>query len=281
MSELNLLEATRAVFASALPPNEKLVALALLNHWSRGRDTFPGVNRLVAWTSLSRRSVLRAVQRLEQLGAIRIERAVGLANRYDLSPLAGLTGATQAPVPEGHQCQPDTPPVPEGHGGSATLAPDQCHTGTRSDPVSDPVSDPKKGSHSSAPRKRDSRSSRKKDPEQPSADSHLLKIHYVDEYKKHRGGGHEPEFENWGRAMQAFGKLCQRKGGLDGAKAIVSNALVNEFCQRINPWELVDDANKHLKPPKSRQRVAVQKGGTNEKQAQTWGKEGARQLLES
>lgn len=142
---MNLLEAQRAVFASDLGPNEKLVAFALLNHWCRARDTFPGVERLVKWTSLSRRSVLRAVQALEDAGAIAVARKSGLANRYDLTPLAAFTSATQAPVPDSHQCPTGTPPVPEGHGTSATQAPDQCHTGTRSDPGSDPGSDPRKG----------------------------------------------------------------------------------------------------------------------------------------
>lgn len=112
---MNLLDATRAIFASSLPPNDKLVALALLNHWSRARDTFPGVGRLVAWTSLSRRSVLRSIGHLETTGAVKVDRKAGLANRYDLTPLEALTSATGAPVPDGHQCQSDTP---------------QCHRGT-------------------------------------------------------------------------------------------------------------------------------------------------------
>lgn len=146
MGDLNLLEATRAVFASGLASNEKLVALALLNHWSKSRETFPGVGRLVLWTSLSRRSVLRSVQLLEALGALKVERKAGLANRYNLAPLSALTSATQAPVPEGHQCHTGNGPVPQGHGSGATQALDQCHTGTRSDPGSDPSKRSRKGS---------------------------------------------------------------------------------------------------------------------------------------
>ena len=121
---MNLLEATRAVFASALPAQEKLVALALLNHWSRARDTFPGVDRLVSWTSLSRRSVLRSIGNLEAAGVVKVERKAGLANRYDLTPLATLTSATQAPVPDSHPCPPGTRPVPHRHPTSATQAPE-------------------------------------------------------------------------------------------------------------------------------------------------------------
>jgi len=252
---MNLMGAIRAVFASGLSSNDKLVALALLNHWSRSRETFPGVERLVAWTSLSRRSVQRSVQRLEAVGALKVERKVGLANRYDLSPLESLTSATQTPVPEGHQCLGDTPPVPEGHPTGATVTPHPCHTDTRSDPVSDPVRDP-------APRKHS--------PE-PSSDSHELKLHYVAEFKRHRGG-EEPDFgKGWSRAMKAFGELAGTHGKTK-AKVIVSNAMADAFTRRINPWELVDDANKHLgRPPQPGPRQAVQRGVVDESEAQRWG----------
>lgn len=139
---MNLLDAQRAVFASSLGPNEKLVALALLNHWSPSRDTFPGVNRLVAWTSLSRCSVMRAVKALETAGAVVVVRASGLANRYQLG---ALTSLPPRPVSHSDQSPTDTPPVSPSDG---TGLPERLHPSppeTRSDPVSDPPSDPHKG----------------------------------------------------------------------------------------------------------------------------------------
>jgi len=269
VSEFDLMGAKRAVFRSALKPLEKLVALALLDHWSRASsEPFPSVNRLAEWTSLDRRTVLRTLATLESKGAVRVTRKTGVSNAYSLGNLERL------PVAERHQCQAVTsdtetpPPVAESHG-------DQCQAATLSKQLSNPL----KEATSPAARKARPRGSRGKAPEQPSADSHLLKVHYADEYKKRRGNGDEPDFgDRWSRAMQAFGKLCRLKGGLVAAKAIVSNALANEYCQRINPWELVDDANKHRQPPKTAGRVVVQRGGTDESKAQTWGKEGARAL---
>jgi hypothetical protein len=133
----DLLGAKRAVFMSALPTDQKVTALALLDHWSRSTATFPGVERLAWWTSCSRRTVIRCLQALEDAGHIGIVRESGRANRYDLLPLMSV------PVSEGHQCQPDTGdtrapvstrhptsasltprPVPPGHGTSASLTPE-------------------------------------------------------------------------------------------------------------------------------------------------------------
>jgi uncharacterized phage protein (TIGR02220 family) len=264
VSDWNLLEAIRAVFASSLSANEKLVALALLNHWSKNRETFPGVGRLVTWTSLSRRSVLRAIGTLEALGAIRIERKVGLANRYDLTPLAALTSATQAPVPEGHRCPPDTPPVPEGHGSSATQAPDQCHTGTRSDPVRDPRRDP--GKRSTPP-------------------------------------GELEVFDTW--ASKLFGKISKRKPkrsperlkhirarlkdgySVDELRRVIDHVAANPFMlgqnergtPYIEPKTIFASAGKvdqwlASKPPKGK----VQTDGTDQREAETWGRDGAAAL---
>ncbi len=97
---------------------EKLVALALLDHWSRSRDTFPSLSRLAQWTSLSRRSVVTHLAALERAQAIRVTRTHGRANRYDLGPLLTLhqctscTSAGDAPVQEMHGTSAgDAPPV--------------------------------------------------------------------------------------------------------------------------------------------------------------------------
>jgi len=118
---LDLLAAQRRVFASALTGPEKLVALALLDHWSlASQNPFPGVDRLAVWTSFDRRTVLRMLSKLEQRGAIVVTRRVGTVNRYSLGQLELL------PVTISHQCQTITSvtesrvPVSEDHPTSDT-----------------------------------------------------------------------------------------------------------------------------------------------------------------
>lgn len=111
---MNLLKAQRRVFASKLGAHEKLVALALLDHWSAQEPfPFPSVGRLERWTGLSRSSVLRGIRGLRDAGAVRtVDGGTGKSNRYDLAGLSRL------PVSEGHRCQGDTgtrvPQTPEG-----------------------------------------------------------------------------------------------------------------------------------------------------------------------
>jgi hypothetical protein len=124
----DLLQAQRAVFRSSLRSPGKLTALALLDHWSRGGDTFPGIERLATWTSFDRRTVMRTLQDLESQGAIVVTRRSGRPSQYDLRQLALLppapdhqcqpiTGVSGSPVSADHgdQCQPITPPVSEDH----------------------------------------------------------------------------------------------------------------------------------------------------------------------
>lgn len=83
----DLLSAQRRIFTLDLKPTEKLVALAILNHWSRNRATYPSVPRLALWTGLSERTVQTCLAGLQQAGAIGVKRQVGTSNTYDLSPL--------------------------------------------------------------------------------------------------------------------------------------------------------------------------------------------------
>lgn len=112
--QFNLLAAQRAVFASELPPHEKLVMLAILDHWSKTAEhPWPGTSRLEQWTSLSRSAVLRAVGRLEKRGVLAVKRNPGRPNSYDVSRVCDA----HLPVSNRHQSLPDT-------GGSQT--PDPC-----------------------------------------------------------------------------------------------------------------------------------------------------------
>jgi Helix-turn-helix domain len=207
--DFNLLEAQRAVFMSDLTSVEKLVALALLNHWSRARETFPSVDRLAKWTSLGRRTVIRSLGTLEAKRAIAVTRSHGRANRYELGPLMNVTSATVAPVPEGHQCQAGTPPVPEGHPTSATVAPEVIQG-----------SDPKKGSKKTAR----ARGPRKPQIELPLEDpiakawhQEITKI-YFELYEAARG--QKPPFD--GRDGKAVGELLKKCGRADSEHALRS-----------------------------------------------------------
>jgi hypothetical protein len=72
-----------------------------------------------------------------------------------------------------------------------------------------------------------------------SDEAQALKLHYVAEFRRTRGC--DPAISSWSRAMKAFGELA----ALDGAKAIITRALSDEYTRRVLPWELVQDAPKH------------------------------------
>lgn len=114
MGEFNLLSAQRRIFRSTLRPLERLVALALLDHWSKESPRpWPSLRALSDHTGLSRRAVWGALQGLAASGAIRIHLQrptrdgapipnVKPTNHYDLKGLLSL------PVHEVHQCTSDT-----------------------------------------------------------------------------------------------------------------------------------------------------------------------------
>lgn len=102
----DLLAAQRRVFGSDLGRTEKLIALALLDHWSRSTNTFPALPRLAQWSSSNERTVIRAVRELEDRGAIVVTRRIGQSSTYDLQGLMTL------PLSESHPCQKVTTPIP-------------------------------------------------------------------------------------------------------------------------------------------------------------------------
>jgi hypothetical protein len=81
--------------------------------------------------------------------------------------------------------------------------------------------------------------------------------------------------------MKAFGELLDKRS-LEKAKAIVSRALDDPYTKRINPWELVQDANKHLGSPPQPARprsVSVQRGTPEGVDVAQYGQAGAAALL--
>lgn len=69
----------------SLDARESSVLRAIMLHADRrGQGSRPGLGVLQAITRLDRRTVWRAVQRLEQKGAVTVKRTPNRANRYGL-----------------------------------------------------------------------------------------------------------------------------------------------------------------------------------------------------
>jgi hypothetical protein len=128
----------RLIFGTDLPATFKLTLLALSDHLGSNDTCYPSVQRLQLRTGYSRRTVLRALEGLEQQQAISVSRATGRANVYSLNvewlqahQCHTDTSATVTPVPErhGYPCHSDTTPVPQWHPTSATVTPKGDHEG--------------------------------------------------------------------------------------------------------------------------------------------------------
>ena len=69
----------------------RLVLLSIASHANReGKSAFPSLDTIVLETLLSRREVIYAVQSLEELGELRVERGIGRGNpnNYELPRVA-------------------------------------------------------------------------------------------------------------------------------------------------------------------------------------------------
>jgi hypothetical protein len=130
----DLLQAQRAVFRSNLRALEKLVALALLDHWSRAGETFPSVQRLSAWTSLDRTAVMRALAGLERRGAVVVTKRNGAANRYQLGQLLLLPVAESDQLPSATGRSERPQPVAESDSTSRGERHEGTQKGTQKEP---------------------------------------------------------------------------------------------------------------------------------------------------
>ena len=92
----------RLVFGAEMSPACKLVLLALSDHLGSNASCYPSVPRLQLRTGYSRRTVLRALEELEQLKAIQITRAPGRSNVYtlDLDWLRRAAARGPCPLPQ-------------------------------------------------------------------------------------------------------------------------------------------------------------------------------------
>jgi hypothetical protein len=94
----DLLGMQRAVWRSTRSTTEKIVLLAIIDHYSdRSPEPWPSVSTLAACASLGRTAVLDALASLERDGVIAVRRVAGRPNRYDLSQVQARLAAEVAP----------------------------------------------------------------------------------------------------------------------------------------------------------------------------------------
>jgi hypothetical protein len=94
----------RAVLRSTRPTTEKIVLLAIIDHWSEASpEPWPSVPTLASLSSLGRTAVLDALAALERDGVIAVRRVAGRPNRYDLSRVTVALAATPEPVRQADQ----------------------------------------------------------------------------------------------------------------------------------------------------------------------------------
>jgi hypothetical protein len=94
----------RAVLRSTRPTTEKIVLLAIIDHWSEASpEPWPSVPTLATLSSLGRTTVLDALAALERDGIIAVRRVAGRPNRYDLSRVTVALTALAEPVRQADQ----------------------------------------------------------------------------------------------------------------------------------------------------------------------------------
>lgn len=123
-----------ALFKSPIPGPLKLLALALVEFMPECR---PSVQTLASRCGVERKTILRALARLERMAVITIERAPGLRSRYAFRPVpTWRTGPAESPVPS-VRTGPAMAPVPPTDGTGTNGAPGPVPTR--------PPTSPKKG----------------------------------------------------------------------------------------------------------------------------------------
>lgn len=127
--------AREAVFGSSIPGALKLLLLALIE-WMPQCE--PSVMTLAAQCGVERKTVLRALVRLERMAVLRVERASGRRSRYVLRPAEDWKPGP-SPVPTEGTGTPE-PPVPISRTGtSAPPVPTATGTGTNGGTVPVPT----------------------------------------------------------------------------------------------------------------------------------------------
>jgi hypothetical protein len=108
----DLLGMHRAVMRSTRSITEKMVLLAIIDHWSEASpEPWPSVPTLSKLCSSGRTAVLGALAGLERDGVIAVRRVAGRPNRYDLSRVVATLAAPTAPVRLADRSGPRTSPA--------------------------------------------------------------------------------------------------------------------------------------------------------------------------
>ena len=118
----DLLGMQRAVWRSKRTTTEKIVLLAILDHYSDSSpEPWPSVNRLAEHCGLGRTAVLEALSALESAEVLVVRRAAGGPNHYDLSQVVQALG--REPVHDADQSASQTSPPGEPHQSAKRTAP--------------------------------------------------------------------------------------------------------------------------------------------------------------
>ena len=100
----DLLGMQRAVLRCTRPTTEKIVLVAIIDHWSEASpEPWPSVPTLATLSSLGRTAVLDALAALERDGVIGVRRVAARPNRYDLSRVSIALAAPAEPVRQADQ----------------------------------------------------------------------------------------------------------------------------------------------------------------------------------
>lgn len=110
------IEAIQWALAQRTGATAKLVLLVLADHADRTGYCWPGIDRLITQTELSRRTIIRMLEQLEKQELLLRKRRANQSNTYQL---ALDQCATVTPA----MCQPGTMDVPTCPVGSVTVAP--------------------------------------------------------------------------------------------------------------------------------------------------------------
>jgi hypothetical protein len=264
----DLLGAQRATWESALSTVEKIVLLALLDHWSkRESQPWPSVRRLCRWTSLGRTAVIVATKSLRARGVVllAIPTQYGQTNRYDLSQVCSGV----LPVRVANQSARRTSP-PDGPNQSASrttpvrqAAPKEPREGTQKEPrIARAATAARPGGKGEV----ESQSEHK-----------ALRAHYAAEYRRSKGVEHKLAKSQGGRYAKAAQELLDAFG-LEESKAIVTRALGDPWQLNNGPelWQILSKANQFrgaVGAAQRGQRGWTPQNGADPERAEGWGKQ--------
>ncbi|MEO7032512.1 MAG: hypothetical protein ABI548_01670 [Polyangiaceae bacterium] len=269
MTERNYtLQVMHAVCASNLPPELRhlLLTLALAGSQDTGVGLH-GQETIGRWMGVSRKTVLRYFQQLDQLAAagqspVRVER-----RRRGLKEGRGRTSDEWRLVLIPVSASLDSSPK------AVTLkAPDQSPKAVTLKPLTLEVQSPSHGLSKSQTRttkvppvgqdrrrdrRRDRRSSLSPVGDEVGTPGYQLKQHYIAELQRLRNV--DAVFVNHAKVGKDFKQMADALG-LEKGRELISRALGDEFARHVEPWELLKNANSHLSNsgPRKTNRAPVQ-----------------------